>query len=149
MATVLALPVADSGSRVAAWMQLVDLLAQDGGAATSASVELAYDLLRQWRDAVPRERRRGVAAALHGRAIDPRIVAFFAEDEAGIAAPVIVGAILPPEAWLDLIPALSPSARALLRHRRDVGPEVERALASFGSADLVLPTSVEAVSAPE
>lgn len=149
LATVLALPVADSGSRVAAWMQLVDLLAQDGDGTVSAPVELAYDLLRQWRDAVPRERRRGVAAALRGRAIDPRIVAFFAEDEAGIAAPVIVGAILPSEAWLELIPALSPSARALLRHRRDVGADVERALASFGPADLVLSTSVVAEPAPE
>src|SRR3546814_9089348 len=41
----------------------------------------------------------------------------------------------------DLLPALSPLGRSLLRHRRDLGGRVGRALESFGSVDFVLPTA--------
>ena len=43
---------------------------------------------------------------------------------------------------------MSPTARALLRHRRDLGRIVEQALTSFGSIDFVLPGTVDA-SAPK
>jgi signal transduction histidine kinase len=48
--------------------------------------------------------------------------------------------------WITLLPELSPSARAILRHRRDLGSEVQRALESFGRVDFVLGERV--VSAP-
>jgi signal transduction histidine kinase len=126
-------------------MQLVDLLAQVGDDnAHSDMIELAYGLLRQWRQEIPKERRRVMSASLAGRPVAPQLVAFFAEDDPAIAAPVIVGAKISDEDWIALIPGLSPAARALLRHRRDVGQPVFRALSSFGAADLVLATTVAA-----
>jgi signal transduction histidine kinase len=40
---------------------------------------------------------------------------------------------------LSLLPSITPTARALLRHRRDLAPQVVRALDSFGPTDLVIP----------
>jgi signal transduction histidine kinase len=42
------------------------------------------------------------------------------------------------EEWLDLLPSLTPTARSLLRHRRDLPEEVRHALAGFGGSDFAL-----------
>jgi signal transduction histidine kinase len=54
----------------------------------------------------------------------------------------MAGARLEAEEWLGLLPQLTPTARALLRHRRDLPAEVEHALASFGSSDFALSGTV-------
>lgn len=48
-------------------------------------------------------------------------------------APVL--AILPATDWLTLLPRFSPTARSMLRNRRDLDAEVSQALNSFGTAD--------------
>jgi hypothetical protein len=136
--TVLAGGADRPGRLAASWRQLVDLLAQRRGGGQSAAAERAYAFLAAHRDEVDADQRRRAAESLRGLAIDPRLLAFFAEDRPAVAAPLIGGARLSAEAWLALLPRLGPSARALLRHRRDLPEEVTRALASFGSSDLVL-----------
>lgn len=138
IATVLAQPADTAARRAAQWQQLVDLLAQRRADPTSEGARLSYAMLRARRGAIDPAVRRRSARSLAGLAIDPELVAFFAEDNAAVAAPLIAGARLSDEAWLGLVPRLGPSARALLRHRQDVGPEVRRALGLFGPSDFVI-----------
>jgi signal transduction histidine kinase len=138
IATVLAQP-ADRPDRWAAqWRQLVDLLAQRRHDADPIDVERAYDYLRRHRSRVDPAARAEAARALAGLPIDPELLVCFAEDSPAIAAPLIAGARLDREAWLEALPRLGPTARALLRHRNDLPVEVRNALSAFGAADLVL-----------
>lgn len=142
--TVLAQPADRPDRQAARWRQLVDLLAQRPGGHDGA-----YKLLRADRSALAPAERRRVARALAGRRIAPDLLAFFAEDSASIAAPLIARARLEREDWLALLPRLGPAARALLRHRDDLEPEVRHALSAFGPSDLVLESSAPApVAAP-
>ena len=138
IATALAQP-SDRPDRLAAqWRQLVDLLAQQRPGIDAAETECAYARLRAARDAVDAAERRASALALAGRRVDPDLLAFFTEDSAWVAAPLLAAARLDPAAWIALLPRLGPAARALLRHRDDLHPEVRHALAAFGSSDFVL-----------
>ncbi|MBU1258317.1 MAG: HAMP domain-containing histidine kinase, partial [Alphaproteobacteria bacterium] len=47
---------------------------------------------------------------------------------------------LPDMVWDDLLPRLTPTARGVLRGRRDIGPATRLALEAFGPSDLVLTT---------
>jgi hypothetical protein len=144
IATVLAQP-SDRADRLAAkWRQLVDLLAQRRPESERAEMARAYALLRQTRDMVDPALRRISSRALAGRWVDPDLVAFFAEDKASVAAPLIATARLAPDAWIALLPRLGPAARALLRHRDDLDIAVRHALAAFGSSDFVLEGATEA-----
>jgi signal transduction histidine kinase len=136
IATVLSMP-ADRADRTAArWRQLVDLLAQPGP--DSPERAEAFRVLREARSAIDPAARRQAARALAGREIAPDLLAFFAEDQASIAAPLIARARLDRDAWFDVLPRLGPAARALLRHRDDLDAEVKHALSAFGPGDLVL-----------
>lgn len=137
IATVLAQPDGTPGRVAAQWRQLVDLLAQRRGG-QSPEVERARAFLATQRGAIDPAIRRKIAATLAGRAIDPELLVFFAGDSPAIAAPLIGGARLEAEDWLAILPRLGPTARALLRHRRDLPAEVERALAAFGASDFAL-----------
>jgi signal transduction histidine kinase len=138
IATVLARP-ADHRDRVTAqWRQLVDLLAQHREGDEGAESHRAYAFLEGRRAEIDPATRRQVAAALAGRAVAPDLVAFFASDTPSVAAPLIGSARLDEVQWLALLPRLGPSARALLRHRRDLSPSVVRALAAFGPSDFVI-----------
>jgi signal transduction histidine kinase len=136
IATVLSMP-ADRADRTSArWRQLVDLLAQPG--ANSTERDEAFQVLRDTRAAIDPAARRQAARALAGREIAPDLLAFFAEDQASIAAPLIARARLDRDSWFEVLPRLGPAARALLRHRDDLDPEVKHALSAFGPGDLVL-----------
>lgn len=151
IATVLAQPADTAVRRTAIWQQLVDLLAQRRADPASEGARRGYALLRAQRGAIDPAVRRRSARSLAGLAIDPELVAFFAEDHAAVAAPLIAGARLSDEAWLALVPRLGPAARALLRHRQDVGPDVRRALGLFGPSDFVIdrqPEPAPAAAAP-
>ena len=149
IATVLA-QTADRPDRQAArWRQLVDLLAQrrpDADAAGESELA-AYAWLRATRGAIDPEVRRQSARSLAGRAIDPGLLVFFAEDSPAIAAPLIGGARLETDAWLALLPRLGPAARSLLRNREDLAPEVKAALAAFGPSDFRIEGAVAEVAA--
>ena len=147
IATVLASAPDSQGRRTAQWQQLVDLLAQRRADPAGAIARRAFAFLREHRSAIDPAVRRRSALSLAGLGVDSELIAFFAEDNATVAAPLIAGARLDDEAWLRLVPRLGPAARALLRHRQDVGPEVRRALGLFGPSDFVL-ESPPAVLAP-
>ena len=138
IATVLSGSAERPEAREAQWRQLVDLLAQrQPGAADAARAE-AFVFLRDERAAIEPRVRAASVASLAGLAIDPDLVLFFAEDRAEIAAPLLRSVRLDADDWLRILPRLGPTARALLRHRRDLPREVRRALATFGPSDLVL-----------
>ena len=146
IATVLAQAADRPDRRAARWRQLVDLLAQHRPETESDAAGQAYALLRETRAAVDPEIRRQSARSLAGRPIDPRLVAFFAEDAPFVAAPLIAGARLEPDDWVAILPRLGPAARALLRHRNDLDPQVTQALGVFGPSDFVLEGAVAAES---
>ena len=108
----------------------------------------AFALLREMRDAVPQAVRAEAAAAIVGRRVHPAIVALIAEEKPAIAAAVIGQARLADDEWLALLPRLSPVARSLLRHRRDLSPAVLAGLGSFGTSDFGLPSAAVEVAAP-
>ncbi len=136
IATVLSLP-GDRPDRIAAiWRQLVDLLAQQRAA--GPTTERAFAFLREHRHAVDPEVRREAAVSLQSLPVTPDLLAFFAEDRPSIAAPIIAGARLDADDWIETLPRLGPSARALLRHRRDLPARVRHALGAFGPSDFVL-----------
>ena len=148
IATVMALPAANPAARSAKWRQLVDLLAQRRDPESSDEVDGAYRFLIAHRDDVDFFTRQEIAKSLIGRDIAPRLLGFFAEDHPSVAAPIVAGGRLSEDEWIALLPAMSPTARALLRHRRDLGRTIEHALTSFGSSDFVLPGTVDQ-SAPK
>jgi signal transduction histidine kinase len=130
----------------AAWRQLVDL----AGRGRVPTDEPVIARLRMLRDAVPEPVRAASARALAHARPDARLVGLFAEDVPGVAAPVLRAAELDTGEWLELLPRLTPQARAVLRHRRDLAPEVERGLESLGAVDYVLPRpEAQAEDAPE
>ncbi|MGF1549059.1 MAG: sensor histidine kinase, partial [Sphingomonadaceae bacterium] len=145
-ATVLAQPAATASARAVRWRQMVDIVAQRGAAGGAAGD--AFGHLRAEREHIRLGTRVETARMLAGRRLPAGIIAFFAEDHPAVAAPVITGARLAPEEWIELLPRLGPTGRALLRHRRDLDPQVARALAHFGSADLVLEPAAAAGEAP-
>jgi len=134
IATVMGQSEAHPSALAAKWRQLVDLVAQrrEGDAGEA----LAW--LRRTRRSIPAPQRGEAAAALGGRRVSRDALLFFAEDDAAVAAPLLRTARLDAEAWLAVLPALGPTARALLRHRRDLPAEVRHGLASFGAADFAL-----------
>jgi hypothetical protein len=146
IATVLAQPSDRPDRRAAQWRQLVDLLAQRRPGPQVAEVVHAYLVLRETRWSIDPTVRRQAARALAGRAVDPDLLAFFAEDSPSIAAPLIAAARLDRAAWISLLPRLGPAARALLRHREDLDPEIRQALNAFGPSDFVLENASGAVA---
>lgn len=137
LATVLAKPAETPLARAALWRQLVDLAAQrrGGNAALSAA---AGERLRELRADMPEAVRAEMARALAGRTLPPAVVALFAEEPAAIAAPLLRTARMAEQDWLAILPAMPATARALLRHRRDLGAAIGRALESFGAADFAI-----------
>jgi signal transduction histidine kinase len=144
IATVLRQSEARPAALAAKWRQLVDLIAQGRSASDTRDEAIAW--LRDKRAQVPAEARYEVARALSGRRVSPAAIAFFAEDAPAVAAPLLAGARLDAEAWLELLPRLGPVARGLLRHRRDLPAEVSDALFRFGAGDFALSGEVQAAA---
>lgn len=147
LATVLALPTTSARMRTIKWRQLVDLLAQPRSAGEGDRVSDAFAYLQEHRQAIDVSTRREIARSMAGRAIAPDLFAVFTEDEPSVAAPLVAEAVLTPEQWIAVLPTMTPTARALLRHRRDLAPQVAQALASFGSSDFVLTGTVAEMAA--
>lgn len=133
--TVLAADLGTPYGAQSAWRQIVDLL----GRRRAAPSARALATLRAIRDRVPVAVRAASARALEHADPPAPLVWLFAGDALQIAAPVLRSARLSAAEWVQLLPELGPGARQVLRHRRDLGPVVERALESFGAVDFVLP----------
>lgn len=142
LATLLARPRRGTGACIALWRQLVDLLAQGRFTADPILGAAALDCIEELRGRVPAEIKAQAAQTFVGVPVSSAVVALFAEEPAQIVAPIISSARLEAAEWLELLPRLTPTARALMRHRRDLPTEVVRALDSFGASDLVLESDV-------
>ncbi|MDP1026420.1 HAMP domain-containing sensor histidine kinase [Sphingomonas sp. KR1UV-12] len=119
-----------------AWRQIVDLLGR--GRIPVDAVDEAMARLRDLRDRVPVQVRAASGRALAFARPPAALVAFFATDTLAIAAPVLRTATLDEAAWLDLLGALTPATRSVVRQRRDLPAGVVRALESFGATDFAL-----------
>ncbi|HLL32014.1 MAG TPA: HAMP domain-containing sensor histidine kinase [Allosphingosinicella sp.] len=145
IATVLRQSEAGPSALAAKWRQLVDLVAQGRSESDMQAEALAW--LGENRKRVPADIRGEAARTLAGRRISPAALALFADDSPAVAAPVLAEARLDSGTWLELLPRLGPVARGMLRHRRDLPPDVVHALAAFGAGDFALGGDVAA--APE
>jgi signal transduction histidine kinase len=138
IATVMTQPERGPGERAAKWRQLVDVLAQRRAGAAGADAGRAFAFLAAHRDEVGLAVRQQTARLLSWRRVEPGLLAFFAGDHVSVAQPLIATCRLDADEWLSILPSLTPTARGLLRHRRDLPYEVEQALASFGASDFAL-----------
>ncbi|WP_254914374.1 sensor histidine kinase [Sphingobium sp. Z007] len=145
MQTVLAAQDRSGLGAVTLWRQCVDLLAQRDRAErpTMAAEERGalLDRLSALRPQLTETQRIATVVELGGRLRSPSLVTFFANDRPSIAAAATARAQLPEAAWIDLLPHLTPTARGVLRGRRDIGPATRQALEAFGAHDLVLSTA--------
>jgi signal transduction histidine kinase len=138
IATVLAQPARGAADNVARWRQLVDLLAQRRARDAGETGERAYAWLAEHRAEVGLLVRQQAAQTLAWRRIEPRLLGFFADDHPSVAQPLVSTCRLDAAEWIALLPSLNPTARGLLRHRRDLPEAVEQALESFGKSDFQL-----------
>jgi signal transduction histidine kinase len=136
--TVLAADMSSPFGAQSAWRQLVDLIGRRRVPASPAAIAR----LRAIRSLVAPPVRAASARAVAQADPPAALVALFADDEISIAAPVLRMAAIESHQWIALLPAMSPATRSILRHRRDLAPDVQRALESFGRVDFVLSTSV-------
>jgi signal transduction histidine kinase len=139
LTTLLAQPDDSEDARIALWRQLVDLLAQGRFHEDDSLGDRALDTIAYLRATVPAPVRYETARAFAGRSVSAATLALFADEPASVISPMIAAARLSADQWLSLLPSITPTARALLRHRRDLAPEVVRALDSFGPSDLIIP----------
>jgi len=129
----------------AVWRQLVDLIGRKRAPATEAAIERLIAI----RGEVPSPVRAATARMLEFAQPPASLVRFFADDDLAIAAPVLRAALLAPDEWIAMLPAMPSTSRSLLRNRRDLSPEVRRALESFGSVDFVLSGAVATMEEAE
>lgn len=135
--TVLAADMSSPFGAQSAWRQLVDLIGRRRVPASPAAIAR----LREIRPMVAPPVRAASARAIAQADPPAALVRLFADDEISIAAPVLRMASIESHEWIAMLPAMSPATRSVLRHRRDLAPDVERALESFGSVDFVLSTT--------
>lgn len=144
--TVLAAGDRRGAGAVTLWRQCVDLIAQrdraDRGGMDADERAALLERLAGLRDGVSETQRLATVVELGGRLRSASLVEFFAGDRPAVIAAALSRARLPEAAWVAMLPRLSPTARGVLRARRDMGAEVRRALDSFGAADLVLTSDV-------
>ncbi len=120
-----------------AWRQLVDLI----GRGRAPASEMAIARLRSIRPQVPSTIRAASARALAFARPPAPLVRLFAEEDLAISAPVLRMADLKADQWIAMLADLSPAARSVLRHRRDLPADVTRALETYGPIDFILPAS--------
>ncbi len=150
MQTVLAAGDRSGRNAVTLWRQCVDLLAQhdrhDRPPLHPRERAALIDRMKELRGSVSETQRIATVVEMGGRLRSTTLVEFFANDRPPIAAAAMARAQLPDRAWVALLPRLTPTARGVLRGRRDIGEDVRQALLAFGPSDLVL-TSDGAISA--
>lgn len=144
--TVLAAGDRRGAGAVTLWRQCVDLIAQrdraDRGGMDADERAALLERLAGLRDGVSETQRLATVVELGGRLRSASLVEFFAGDRPAVIAAALSRARLPDATWVAMLPRLSPTARGVLRARRDMGGEVRRALDSFGAADLVLTSDI-------
>jgi signal transduction histidine kinase len=128
------------------YRQLLDLLGTQPVERQGAQLEAAYGRLAELSRRIGAGERAAMLEEPGLRLRSTRLVAALATAEPQVASAAIRRAELTREDWLDLIPALPITARGMVRHRRDLGPDVEVLLGRLGIVDRGLPVA-EGVSA--
>lgn len=140
--TVLAVEDRTGHAAASLWRQCVDVLAQHdqpGKALLRQEERVALIArLHDLRNELTEAQRIASVVELGSRLRSPALVEFFASDRPSVCAAAIARARLPDLLWPILMSGLGPTARGVLRGRRDIGPETRRALEAFGPTDLVL-----------
>ncbi len=140
--TILAVKDRTGTASATLWRQCVDVLAQYDRAGKSQLETEDRDALvarlADLRGELSEAQRIGSVVELGTRLGSPALIEFFANDRPAVCAAAITRARLPDDVWPTLLARLGPTARGVLRGRRDIGPETRRALEAFGSTDLVL-----------
>ena len=147
--TLLKQSAPDREAKAALWVQIADIVSQEGNRLSSAQQEAAFERLRAWREQVPAARRRATSLTLSSYPVSPEMVDLFAQDSPQVAAPLLLNAQLPDAEWVRMIPGWPPTSRALVRQRRDRPEETLRLLGAYGTVDFVLPAEEGATESPE
>lgn len=151
--TILAAEPRTGVAATSLWRQCVDILAQyDQPGKPVLRQEERVALMRRLhevRDALSEAQRIASVVELGSRLRSPALVELFAGDRPSVCAAAIARARLPDPIWPVLLPRLGPTARGVLRGRRDLGPLTRRALEAFGPTDLVLDADPAALAEAE
>ncbi len=139
LATVLRHRAASERGAATQFRQLIDLLGAHNRPSDEKLLATAYLRLGALAENLPMATRAAILSDPATRLRNAKLVARLAEDEPAVATAALSNAKLPPADWLKLIPALPMRARGLLRHRRDLDPDVAALLAKLGVGDHVLP----------
>jgi signal transduction histidine kinase len=119
--------------------QLLDLLGNRTGHGDGTQYEAALARIGELGHRIPAGERAGIIRDGGLRLRSPQLVALLAGSEPEVAAAAVAKANLSAEQWQDLLPALSPAARAELRQRNDLDPALDRRLTDIGIYDRGLP----------
>ena len=151
LGTVLRLSASGSAVQRIQYRQLLDLLGTSPAEARGEQLDAAYVRLAELAQKIPAANRAAMIRDSALRLRSPRLVAALAESEPAVAEAAVLQARLTQEEWLDLIPALPPAARPVLRQRRDLPGEVPALLARLGVTDRGLPPAEASIepAAPE
>lgn len=148
MQTVLAAEGRSGLGAVTLWRQCVDLLAQndrhDRSIMSAAERAALLERLNGLLPKLSETQRIATVVELGGRLRSPALVEFFANDRPAITAAAMSRARLSDAAWVEMLPRLTPTARGVLRSRRDLGTATLQGLEAFGATDLVLTSDVAA-----
>lgn len=140
--TILAVEDRTGNAAASLWRQCVDMLAQhdQAGKMMLAQEDRAALVARlnDLRTELTEAQRIASVVELGSRLRSPALVEFFATDRPAVCVAALARARLPDAMWPVLLSRLGPTARGVLRGRRDMGPETRRALDAFGPTDLVL-----------
>jgi hypothetical protein len=149
LATVLRLPSSGDALARIQYRQLIDILGRLPGEARSDAIEAGFARVAELAKAIPAADRARLVRHPLQPLTNPRLLALFAEAEPEVAMAAIGTARLDEAAWLNLVPALPVRARGILRHRRDLGAEVEALLNRLGIRDRALPPAEASIETPE
>ncbi|MBC2668626.1 HAMP domain-containing histidine kinase [Novosphingobium piscinae] len=147
LATVLAVSATGENQARVQFRQLVDLLGTLPADGRGPLVDAAMLRLAELGRRLSAEDRAVALDRTGVRLRNPRLVAELACDHPRVGAAAVRNARLSEEQWLDILPALPPGMRGLLRQRPDLGPALAERLDQLGAGGPGLPAP-DAAAAP-
>ncbi len=149
LGTVLRIRADGEGMRRIQLRQLLDLLGTLPADARGEQVDAAFVRLGELAETIPSADCVKILGEPGLRLRSPRLVAALAAGAPDVARAALGSAQLSDEQWLDLVPALTPAARARLRDRSDLSPTLAVQLNRLGVQSRALPpASTNAAEAP-
>lgn len=148
LGTVLRMRADSASVRRIQLRQLVDLLGTFTSDVRGPQIDAAYARLAKLQKLIPAAESARMLEDPALRLRSPRLVATLGGGDHRLADAALSRAELSEEQWLDLVPALSPTARQALHDRRDLPRSVGALLARLGVRGRGLPPA-KAPNAPE